>query len=210
MNDNLDILLPVHNEAKSIAKLIPEIINNINEKINYTIIICEDGSTDNTLEVIESFKDKYPIKLITSKNRKGYSIAVLDGIRAATADYLLIMDSDGQSNPKEIINFWKNRKKANLINGNRIIRKDYMYRKFYSKFAFFIYRLLFSIPLKDPSYAYLIMEKKVFLSLNNFKCTKTVCEESIAIILIPVSSHSKLASTKISFKASTKIRKADA
>ena len=107
MNDNLDILLPVYNEVKSISKLIPEIHNNINEKINYTIIICEDGSTDNTLEVIESFKDKYPIKLITSKNRKGYSIAVFDGIRAATADYLLIMDSDGQSNPKEIINFWK-------------------------------------------------------------------------------------------------------
>ena len=169
MNDSLDILLPVHNEGKSISKLIPEIKNNINEKINYTIIICEDGSTDNTLEVIESFKDKYPIKLITSKNRKGYSIAVLDGIKAATANYLLIMDSDGQSNPEEIINFWKNRKKANLIIGNRVIRKDYMYRKFYSKLAFFIYGLLFAIPLKDPSYAYLIIEKKVFLSLNNFK-----------------------------------------
>ena len=143
MNDSLEILMPAHNEAKSLSKLIPEIHNNINGKIDYTIIICEDGSTDNTLEVIEDFKKKFPIKLITSANKKGYSIAVLDGIKAATADYLLIMDSDGQSNPEEIINFWRNRNKANLINGNRANRKDYMYRRLYSKLAFLIYKLLF-------------------------------------------------------------------
>ena len=169
MNDSLEILMPAHNEAKSLSKLIPEIHNNINGKIDYTIIICEDGSTDNTLEVIEDFKKKFPIKLITSANKKGYSIAVLDGIKAATADYLLIMDSDGQSNPEEIINFWRNRNKANLINGNRANRKDYMYRRLYSKLAFLIYKLLFNVPLKDPSYAYIMMEKKVCSLLGNFK-----------------------------------------
>ena len=169
MNENLEILMPAHNEAKSLSKLIPEIHNNIKGKINYKIIICEDGSTDNTLEVIDDFQKRYPIKLITSVNKKGYSIAMLDGIKAATADYLLIMDSDGQSNPEEIINFWQNRKKANLINGNRANRKDYMYRRLYSKLAFLIYSLLFNVPLKDPSYAYIMMEKKVCHKLNNFK-----------------------------------------
>ena len=169
MNENLEILMPAHNEAKSLSKLIPEIHNNIKGKINYKIIICEDGSTDNTLEVIDDFQKRYPIKLITSVNKKGYSIAMLDGIKAATADYLLIMDSDGQSNPEEIINFWQNRKKANLINGNRANRKDYMYRRLYSKLAFLIYSLLFNVPLKDPSYAYIMMEKKVCYKLNNFK-----------------------------------------
>lgn len=169
MNENLEILMPAHNEAKSLARLIPEIDNNISGKIEYSIIICEDGSTDNTLEVISNLKKRYPIKLITSKNKKGYSKAMLDGIKAANADYLLIMDSDGQSNPEEIKNFWKNRKKANLINGHRVNRKDYMYRKLYSKLAFFIYNLLFNVPLKDPSYAYIMMEKKVCSILNDFK-----------------------------------------
>ena len=169
MNENLEILMPAHNEAKSLARLIPEIDNNISGKIEYSIIICEDGSTDNTLEVISNLKKRYPIKLITSKNKKGYSKAMLDGIKAANADYLLIMDSDGQSNPEEIKNFWKNRKKANLISGHRVNRKDYMYRKLYSKLAFFIYNLLFNVPLKDPSYAYIMMEKKVCSILNDFK-----------------------------------------
>ena len=169
MEENLQILMPAHNEAKSLQKLVPEIHKNINNEIDYSIIICEDGSTDNTLEVIEDLQKTYPIKLITSKNKKGYSIAMLDGIKDATADYLLIMDSDGQSNPEEIINFWNKRKSANLINGHRINRKDYMYRRIYSKAALLIYKLLFNVPLKDPSYAYIMMEKKVCNSLKNFK-----------------------------------------
>ena len=159
MNDRLEILMPAHNEARCLPKLIPEIHDNINNKINYSIIICEDGSTDNTLEVIKSLQKKYPIKLITSKNKKGYSIAMLDGISEATADYLLIMDSDGQSNPGEIINFWKNREVADIISGYRTNRKDYMYRRLYSKIAFLIYKILFNVPLKDPSYAFIIMKK---------------------------------------------------
>jgi len=169
MNDNLEILMPAHNEAQSLSKLIPEIHYNIHGKINYSIIICEDGSADNTLEVIENLRKKYPIKLITSKNKKGYSIAMLDGIKSATADYLLIMDSDGQSNPEEIINFWKYRKEANLVNGHRANRKDYMYRRLYSKLALLIYKVLFNVPVKDPSYAYIMMEKKVCSILNNFE-----------------------------------------
>ena len=168
MEETLQILMPAHNEAQSLQKLIPEIHQNINGIVDYSIIICEDGSTDNTLEVIEGLKKIYPIKLITNKNKKGYSIAMLDGIKNATADYLLIMDSDGQSNPEEILNFWNKKKLANLINGHRANRKDYMYRRLYSKIAFLIYKLLFNIPVKDPSYAYIMLDKKVCNALNDF------------------------------------------
>ena len=168
MSENLEILMPTHNEAKILPKLIPSIDKNINNSIDYSFIICEDGSTDNTLDILFELKKNYPIKIISSKNKKGYSIAMLDGIKSATADYLLIMDSDGQSNPDEVINFWNNRKKANLINGNRANRNDYMYRKLYSKVAYLIYQLLFEVPLKDPSYAYVLTEKKVYTNLSSF------------------------------------------
>ncbi len=168
MSENLEILMPAHNEAKILPKLISSIDKNINNSINYSFIVCEDGSTDNTLDTLVELKKSYPIKIISSKNKKGYSIAMLDGIKSATADYLLIMDSDGQSNPEEVINFWNNRKKANLINGNRANRDDYMYRKLYSKIAYLIYQLLFNVPLKDPSYAYVLIEKKVYTNLSSF------------------------------------------
>ena len=169
MSIDLEILMPVHNEEKILPKLIKDIDESINKKISYKIIICEDGSTDNSLNVINNLKDKYPIHLITSPYKKGYSNAMLDGLKSASTDYLLIMDSDGQSNPDEILNFWDNREKADIINGHRFNRNDYMYRKLYSKIAYVIYRILFNLKIKDPSYAYILIKKKVYLSLSSFK-----------------------------------------
>ena len=169
MNENLEILMTVHNEARILTSLISTIHQKINNTINYSFIVAEDGSTDNSLEVLNELKNNYPIKIISDKNKKGYSIAVLDGIKEATADYLLIMDSDGQSNPNEVLNFWINRKKSNLSNGNRANRHDYMYRKFYSNIAFLIYKILFNVPLKDPSYAFVLMDRDVYQRLSDFK-----------------------------------------
>ena len=121
------------------------------------------------INIIKELSKKYPIKIITSKRKKGYSVAMLDGIKAATADYLLFMDSDGQSNPDEIYNFWINRDKADIINGNRANRDDFMYRKIYSNIAFIIYKILFNLPIKDPSYAFVLAKRKVYEKLSNFK-----------------------------------------
>jgi hypothetical protein len=44
-----------------------------------------------------------------------------------------------------------------------------MYRKLYSNIAFLIYKMLFKVPLKDPSYAFVLMERKVYQSLSSFK-----------------------------------------
>ena len=70
MNENLEILMPVHNEAKAILKIIPHIHQNIGDKIEYSFIICEDGSADNSLETLIELKKKFPIKLISSDKKK--------------------------------------------------------------------------------------------------------------------------------------------
>ena len=58
MSVDLEILMPVHNEEKILPKIIKDIDESINKKISYKIIICEDGSTDNSLGVINNLKDK--------------------------------------------------------------------------------------------------------------------------------------------------------
>jgi hypothetical protein len=78
------------------------------------------------------------------------------------------MDSDGQCDFNEIIKFWENRDNADIINGNRNPRKDFLYRRFYSKLALITYRLFFNVKLKDPSFAFILMKKKVYKSLCNF------------------------------------------
>ena len=166
---DLQILMPAHNEAKTIKKHIIKIDNIIRKKINFSFLICEDGSSDSTLQILRKIKNKYKIKILTKKYKQGYSKAVISGIKKASANYLLIMDSDGQCDPKEILKFWRSRHKADIIAGYRIKRKDFLYRKFFSDLAKFVYRIFFKVNLKDPSFAFTLIKKKVYKSLLNFK-----------------------------------------
>ena len=167
--ENLQILMPVHNEGKSLEETIVKIYEVIKRKINFSFIICEDGSNDDTLTILKRLELNYPIKLISHPIKKGYSNAVIDGIKQSTSEYLLIMDSDGQCDPNEIFKFWDNRNKADLINGNRVQRVDFLYRKFFSKLAFVVYNFFFKLKLKDPSFAFTLMNKKVYSNLSSFE-----------------------------------------
>ena len=169
MSYELDILLPVYNEAKSIGSFIKSVDKSINKKIKYRFIICEDGSTDGTKEVLINIKDKYNVNLIMEKKRKGFSKAVQDGIKKSTAKHLLIMDSDGQCDHKKILSLWYYKDDFDLINAYRIKRVDYAYRRLYSQVCFIIYKILFNVPLRDPSFGFIMMNKKVYKSLNNYK-----------------------------------------
>ena len=169
--DNLQILMPVHNEAKNIRKQILKIDKVLKKKIRFSFLICEDGSEDATLKILNLLKKKFKIHVISKKKKQGYSKAVMSGIRKAKADYLLIMDSDGQCDPREIFKFWNVRNQSDIIAGYRIKRKDFLYRKFFSDFAKLIYRIFFNVSLKDPSFAFSLIRRDVYKSLLNFTPT---------------------------------------
>ena len=76
------------------------------------------------------------------------------------------MDSDGQCDFKKILEFWKYRKDYDSINAFRIRRKDFAYRRVFSSVCYFIYNILFQVPLKDPSFTFIMVKKKVYKSLN--------------------------------------------
>ena len=99
---DLQILMPVHNEENSIEQQITKISRILKKKIKFSFLICEDGSRDNTLKILNKIKKKYNIQIISKMKKQGYSKAVMSGIKKAQANYLLIMDSDGQSDPREI------------------------------------------------------------------------------------------------------------
>lgn len=166
---DLQILIPAHNEESSIKEVLINIDRTLKKrKINYSFIICEDGSTDQTVSILNKLRKKLRLNIISKKTKQGYSNAIINGIKKVKSKYLMILDSDGQCDFNEIIKFWKYKDRADIINGNRNPRKDFLYRRFYSKLALFIYRLFFNVKLKDPSFAFILMKKKVYRSLCNF------------------------------------------
>lgn len=88
----VSIILPVYNVERFLEKCLNSIINQTYKNIE--IITVNDGSTDNSLQVIEKTLLKEPrLKLINIENQ-GVSIARNTGIKAATGDFLVFVDSD--------------------------------------------------------------------------------------------------------------------
>ena len=84
------VVIPLYNKANYIAKALNSVLNQTNS--DFEIIIINDGSTDNSLEVVETFTDTR-IKLFTTKNQ-GVSAARNFGIEKAQGDYIAFLDAD--------------------------------------------------------------------------------------------------------------------
>jgi len=163
MNKPVDIqvLLPVHNEAESIENTIREIYLEISPEVNLEFIICEDGSVDNTKNILRKLSEIFPVKLMMSDERKGYSKAVKDGMKLMDAPYLLCLDSDGQCDPKDFWKFWEARNKSDVLIGRRVKRADPWLRKILSRTFYVVYKLFFHVPSSDPSCPFILAGKDV-------------------------------------------------
>jgi dolichol-phosphate mannosyltransferase len=157
----LEILLPIHNEAETIERTIREIYDVVSARVDFRFIICEDGSIDNTKQVLTRLSESLPMKLVMSDHRKGYSQAVIDGMRVLEADYLLCLDSDGQCDPGDFGKFWETREKQDVAIGWRVKRADTLLRRVLSGGFYFLYQAFYRVPVHDPSCPFVLAQRKV-------------------------------------------------
>jgi glycosyltransferase involved in cell wall biosynthesis len=159
----IDVVLPVHNEAESIGATLNEFyqVVAVEGKIPIRFVVCEDGSRDNTVEVLKNLSATLPLLLITDSVRKGYSKAVVDGFRATTSSLVGFIDSDGQCDPGDFAAFVAEQQtgKYDLVFGYRNPRNDHWIRVLMSNSFGLVYRCFFSIPVRDPSCPFLLIRQ---------------------------------------------------
>ena len=81
MMEKIQIVTPVTMEEKNIYNNRNFFIEYSNNKFEISFIISEDGSTDNSINIINELKKIYDIKLLSSPERKNYTDAVLIGLK---------------------------------------------------------------------------------------------------------------------------------
>lgn len=96
----VSIIIPVFNTKDYLSKCITSCINQT--FIDIEIIIIDDKSTDESLEIIESFFYDKRIRLIKNKNNLGTFLARAEGIKAANSEYIFFLDSDDYLLPDTI------------------------------------------------------------------------------------------------------------
>ena len=155
----LDIVLPVHNEGDTIEATLREWFAELSPRIAFTFIVCEDGSTDETKAVLRACVQDLPLILRLGEERTGYSAAVIAGLRASRAPYVLAVDSDGQCDPADFWEFWLRRDEFDVIIGRRNVRADPWFRRVMSA-AFKVWdRTLLGVPVADPSCPYVLARR---------------------------------------------------
>lgn len=102
---NISIIVPLYNEAESLPKLYEWIVRVMKEnKFTYEVLFVNDGSTDESWQVIEDLnrQDDEHVHGICFRRNYGKSAALYCGFKAAQGDVVITMDADLQDSPDEI------------------------------------------------------------------------------------------------------------
>lgn len=162
--DSLYIVIPAYNESETIRQVIDDwypIIEEHNGGGKSRLIIIDDGSKDNTYEImLECAKDK-PLFTPLQKPNSGHGATVLYGYHYALdhgADYVFQTDSDGQTLPCEFAPFWDARESFDMVIGWRKGREDGLSRIFVTKVLKYVVYLCFGVFVTDANTPYRLMK----------------------------------------------------
>lgn len=158
----VEIVMPAHNEAASIGRTLAEFYDVAHRRcgIRVRFVVAEDGSTDDTTDVVRRSAEEIPIRLLTSPERKGYSRAVVDALRQTSGDVCGFIDSDGQCDPRDLPALLDALEGFDLVVGYRHPRRDSAFRIVISRAFGVLYRQLFPVRLRDPSCPYLVIRRE--------------------------------------------------
>lgn len=130
----ISIIVPVYNEEKNVKELFAK-LSDVLERLrkDYEIIFIDDGSTDNTFDILRELNNQR-LKVIRFRRNFGKSAALSAGFECAQGDLLITLDGDLQDDPEEIPNFLnKIAEGYDLVVGWKAERKDPLKKKIASK-----------------------------------------------------------------------------
>lgn len=166
MEKKLYIIIPAYNEAENIQLVINEwypIVEKYNGDGKSRLVIIDDGSKDNTYEIICKSAKTYPLLQPITKENSGHGATVLYGYNYALekgADYIFQTDSDGQTLSSEFEQFWRMKKDYDMVIGWRKGRQDGYSRVFVTKILKVVIRVCFGISVTDANTPFRLMNAK--------------------------------------------------
>ena len=147
----LSVIIPVFNEADNLNVILPPLIK-LCQQNSWNILVINDGSSDNTKEVLSSYSNTHGFKVILHKLNRGYGAAIKSGIRACETEYCITFDADGQHRLEDIerLNNFMLANDADMVIGSRKGVKSVSYSRGFAKSVIrLIAKILMNVPVHD-------------------------------------------------------------
>jgi dolichol-phosphate mannosyltransferase len=173
MTVTLSVVVPVKDEAENVAQLALEILRAAGTEAE--IIFVDDGSQDNTAEVLKALKAEIPsLRAIAHGRNIGQSRAVRTGVRAARGEIVATLDGDGQNDPADIPRLLHALQSApaaarvGMVAGVRQHRKDDVNKRYASGFANWFRNAMLHDGATDSGCGLKVFRRDAFLALPYF------------------------------------------
>ena len=177
MEKKLSIIIPCYNEESFIYTILNNILeSSLPNTISKELIVVNDGSTDNSMKLIEDFKNIHPgcdMMIVNHPVNKGKGSCIKTGIQYATGDYIIIQDADLEYDPKDynkmLSLFLENR--ADVVYGSRFRTGDAHRVLFFmhtigNKFLTFLCNLFTQLNLTDMECGYKMFRSEILKNIQ--------------------------------------------
>lgn len=165
----LTVAMPAYNEAENIPTMITDIMQIVKPLVDeLEIIVVDDGSRDNTADVVHQLSPQYPqVKLVQHPENKGYGTAVWSGLTHAGKELIFFTDADRQFDLTELKKLLAHIPQADLVVGYRAPRRDPFLRRLNGHGWSRLVTLLFGYTARDIDCAFKLMQRQVVETLRS-------------------------------------------
>ena len=201
MTIKISVVIPVFNESGAITTLIKKIDNVLSKNYqgDFEVLLVDDGSTDNTSEVLEKEKKRFNwLRVITLARNYGQSTALQAGFDFSTGNIIVTMDGDLQNDPEDIpklLSLIKKNDNIDLVSGWRKNRYDAtVTRKIPSKIANSLISKVTGVKLHDYGCSLKVYKSRVIKNIRLYGemhrfIPAIAAEVGAKIIEVPVKHH---------------------
>lgn len=146
------VVIPVYNEEENLPELMRRLMPVMQGMgKSFEIILIDDGSTDNSLQILKGFTKNAQVKVVELTRNYGQHAAILAGFSVVNADVIITMDADLQNPPEEIPKLVKFMEEGNydVVGSIRKGRKDSFLRILPSKIINIVARKITGVSMRD-------------------------------------------------------------
>ncbi|PID27256.1 MAG: glycosyl transferase [Candidatus Cloacimonadota bacterium] len=205
MKRSVSIIVPAYNEELCIGDFLKDLYTFLIDKIDdFEIIVVDDCSSDNTSSIVSQNSN---IRLVKHPYNKGNGASVRTGIRVSTKDFVIMMDSDGQHKPKDLIKIYNLLEDYDCVVGARTSEyKGVWYRNLANSFYNYLASYVTNMDIKDLTSGFRgfrrdVIIKFLYLFPNGFSypttSTLSVIKSGYNLTYVPINVDQRVGKSKI-------------